>query len=49
MARPKLQIHPVGLVVVLFGMVSWVIALGGVGGLPRQGRVAHPRSAQRRP
>lgn len=27
----KLAIHPVGLVVIIFGMLVWIIALGGVG------------------
>lgn len=27
----KLQIHPVGLAVVIFGFLTWVIALGGTG------------------
>jgi hypothetical protein len=31
MARHKLQIHPVGLVLICFGFLVWLIALGGVG------------------
>lgn len=27
----KLAIHPVGLAVVIFGLLCWVIALGGLG------------------
>ena len=28
---PKLAIHPVGLAVTIFGLLVWIIALGGVG------------------
>jgi len=36
MARAKLQIHPLGLAVICFALVAWLIALGGVAGASSQ-------------
>ena len=41
----RLQIHPVGLLLVIFGLLSWVITLGGVGerdGLSKAAFLAWP-------